>query len=186
MIDRQTEYIWKEFNGKLKGYIAKRVNDRMLAEDILQDVFLKIHANLGNLKDSARLQSWIYQITRNAIVDHYRKHKVNSGLPENLSEPVETLQASPSQQLASGLKEMVKLLPPKYGEALLLTEFEGMKQADLAKKLGISVSGAKSRVQRARHLLKELMYACCHFEFDRRGTVIDYYSASCSCCSDKC
>jgi len=186
VIDDRVEFIWKEFSEKLRGFIAKRVNDPMLVDDILQDVFLKIHTNLDNLKNLAKVKSWIYQITRNAIIDYYRSHRINSELPENLAGPEDNLLLNASQKLAGSLKEMIKLLPPQYREALLLTEFGGMKQADLAKKLGISLSGAKSRVQRGRRMLKELLYQCCHFEFDRRGMIIDYHPIACSCCSQSC
>jgi RNA polymerase sigma-70 factor (ECF subfamily) len=186
MIDQHTEYIWKEFNGKLKGFIAKRVNDPTLVDDILQEVFLKIHTNLDHLNNLAKLKGWIYRIARNAIIDYYRSHRITSELPENLAEPEDNSRLNASQKLAGSLKEMIKLLPPQYREALLLTEFGGMKQADLAKKLGISLSGAKSRVQRGRRMLKDLLYQCCHFEFDRRGMVIDYHPISCCCCSQTC
>jgi len=186
VIDDRVEFIWQEFSEKLRGFIAKRVNDPMLVDDILQDVFLKIHTNLGHLKNLSKLKSWIYQVTRNAIIDYYRSHRINSELPENLAEAEDGSRLNASQKLAGSLKDMIKLLPPHYREALLLTEFGGMKQTDLAKKLGISISGAKSRVQRGRQMLKELLYQCCHFEFDRRGMVIDYHPIACCCCSQTC
>jgi RNA polymerase sigma-70 factor (ECF subfamily) len=78
---------------------------------------------------------------------------------------------------------MIDSLPSHYREALLLTEYEGLSQKDLADRLGISISGAKSRVQRARAMLRDLLMECCHFEFDRYGTVIDYHPIACCCCS---
>jgi RNA polymerase sigma-70 factor (ECF subfamily) len=179
MNHQQTEKIWMEFSGRLKGYIAKRVNNPMIADDILQDVFLKIHSNIHTLKDSSKLQSWIYQITRNAIIDYYRSHRMEYDLPEDLADTEELSSNESTKKLAGGLKDMIRLLPPKYGNALMLTEFEGLTQVELAQKLGLSVSGAKSRVQRGREMLKDMFYACCHFEFDRRRTVIDYHPVSC-------
>jgi RNA polymerase sigma-70 factor (ECF subfamily) len=84
---------------------------------------------------------------------------------------------------------MVDRLPEPYREAIILTEYEGRTQKELAEYLGISLSGAKSRVQRAREKLKIMLLECCYFEFDRRGKVIDYHSRSepcliCSCCDD--
>ena len=78
---------------------------------------------------------------------------------------------------------MIEGLPVKHREALKLTEYEGMTQKELAAKLGISISGAKSRVQRARAMLKDALMQCCHFELDRYGTVIDYHPRTCSSCS---
>jgi len=186
MVNPQLEHIWKEFSARLKSYIAGRVNDDMLAEDLLQEVFLKIHKNLENLKDAGKLQSWIYQITRNTITDHYRQRRIHHELSEDLPDAGEEASSeSAEQRLARSLKGMVKLLPSPYREALWLTDYRGMTQVELAKKSGISVSGAKSRVQRARAMLKDLFFQCCHFEFDRRGTVIDYHPISCCCCAER-
>ena len=68
---------------------------------------------------------------------------------------------------------MIEGLPDAYREAIVLTEFEGLTQKELADRLGISLSGAKSRVQRARGQLKQMLLGCCQFEFDRRGGIID-------------
>ncbi len=76
--------------------------------------------------------------------------------------------------MACWLKPMIDDLPDKYREALWLTEFEGLTQVELAERLGISVSGAKSRVQRGRSLLRHDLLDCCQFEFDRRGGIIGY------------
>ncbi len=79
---------------------------------------------------------------------------------------------------------MVERLPDDYREALLFTEYEGLTQKELAERLGVSYSGAKSRVQRAREKLKTMLLACCHFEFDRLGKVIDY-QPRCACCRNQ-
>lgn len=183
MINQQTEVLWEQFSSRLQHFIAGKISDPFAAEDILQDVFLKIHHNINHLKEGKKLESWVYQITRNTIIDHYRKKRLpQSPMPENL--PVfDTDTESAHFRIAGNLRNMVSLLPEKYKEALLLTDFNGMSQVELAKKLNISVSGAKSRVQRARKMLKELLLQCCHFEFDRRGTIIDYHrSDTCNCC----
>ena len=79
---------------------------------------------------------------------------------------------------------MVESLPADYREALILTEYEGLTQRALAERLGLSFSGAKSRVQRAREKLKAMLLDCCHFEFDRFGKIIDY-QPNCACCTDQ-
>lgn len=191
MLNQQVETIWNEFNDKLRGFIAKRVENKMAADDILQDVFLKIHSGIGNLKEVSKLQSWIYSITRNAITDHYRSRKThfetNGKIDVDLFDAVfdseENSTNDAAKRIAGSLKNMIKLLPKKYSEALLLTAFYGMSQVEMAKKLGLSISGAKSRVQRGRQMLKEMLEKCCHFEFDRRGVIIDYHEKSCCCCN---
>jgi RNA polymerase sigma-70 factor (ECF subfamily) len=181
-VRRDTETIWNEFGASLKRFIRRRVADEDEADDILQDVFLKIHANIGTLRDDSKLLRWIYQITRHAITDYYRSQQPLSEIPESLAITDEA-EEDPLQQLACGLREMVEGLPNKYREALILAEYQGLTQQEIATWLGISLSGAKSRVQRARDLLKGQLLQCCHFELDRLGKVIDYYPHR-ACCAN--
>ena len=192
MLNQQVETIWNEFNDKLLGFINKRVENEMAAEDILQDVFLKIHSGVGNLKDVSKLQSWVYTIARNAITDHYRSRKIQYEHDDNLDHQLaadlldedKAVSNGAASRIAGSLKGMINLLPDKYSEALSLTAFHGVSQVELAKMLNISVSGAKSRVQRGRQMLKEMLEKCCHFEFDRRGVIIDYHEITCCCCGE--
>jgi RNA polymerase sigma-70 factor (ECF subfamily) len=171
---RLTQEIWEDFGQRLRSFILKRIDDPRDADDILQEVFIKIHTNLDSLQDDRRLVPWLYQITRNTIIDHYRSRKVGVPLPETLAIDVELAEKDPITQLAAGLRDMLACLPDKYRQALLLTELEGMKQQELAEQLGISLSGAKSRVQRGRVLLRDALFDCCHFEFDRLGQIMNY------------
>ena len=166
------ENIWHEFAVKLGQFIRARVSDPATAEDILQDVFVKIQARLNQLEDPAKLQGWLYLIARNAIIDHYRTRKQTTEVPETLpAEPPEN--DTEMEGLKASFRRMLYSLPEPYRDALVLTEFEGLTQKKLAERLGISLSGAKSRVQRGRDQLKKMLHECCAFEFDRRGRVID-------------
>ncbi|MCI0747293.1 MAG: RNA polymerase sigma factor SigZ, partial [Verrucomicrobia subdivision 3 bacterium] len=137
-----------------------------------QDVFVKIHGRLDQLEDPTKLQSWLYLIARNAIIDHYRTRKQTTEVPESL--PAETPEDGAEMEgLKAAFRRMLYSLPEPYRDALVLTEFEGLTQKELAERLGISLSGAKSRVQRGREQLKKMLFDCCRFEFDRRGRVID-------------
>jgi RNA polymerase sigma-70 factor, ECF subfamily len=166
------EHIWNEFAHKLGQFIRVRVSDPATAQDILQDVFLKIQKRLGQLKDPTKLEGWIYLMTRNAIIDHYRKRKEMVELPENLPAEPDGHDGE-VDELKAAFRRMIYSLPEPYREAVVLTEFDGLTQQELATHLGISLSGAKSRVQRGRAQLKEMLHECCTFEFDRRGKVID-------------
>ena len=166
------ENIWHEFAVKLGQFIRARVADPATAEDILQDVFVKIRARLDQLEDPAKLQGWLYLIARNAIFDHYRTRKETTEVPESL--PAELPEDDAELEgLKAAFRRMLYSLPEPYRDALVLTEFEGLTQKELADRLGISLSGAKSRVQRGREQLKAMLHECCTFEFDRRGRVID-------------
>ncbi len=179
-----TTALWEEFGQRLGGFIRKRVDDPQDAEDLLQEVFLKIHTRLHTLEQEERVLPWIYTIARNTILDYYRARRPTDPLPEDLAEEPEPLEAEPEARLAAGLQRMIQAcLPGDYQEALLLTEIQGMKQTELAEKLGLSVSGAKSRVQRGRVLLHQALTDCCQFHFDRTGQMIDYapHGTECGC-----
>jgi RNA polymerase sigma-70 factor (ECF subfamily) len=94
-------------------------------------------------------------------------------LPDDLAQPPEdfTDEAEKAALLAS-FRRMITELPEPYREAVQLTELEGLTQQELATRLGISLSGAKSRVQRGRAMLKDMLLECCRFEFDRRGGIV--------------
>jgi RNA polymerase sigma-70 factor (ECF subfamily) len=180
------EALWNQYSRRLGTFIRSRVEDDAEAEDILQEVFIRIHRNLCCQADWDKPESWIYQIARNLIIDHYRKRRSWVELPENLpSEPDwgewVNLEDDPEAKLALSLREMIDELPEPYSQALILTEYQGLSQKQLAERLGISLSGAKSRVQRAREKLRDMLLNCCHFELDRRGRVLDYYQLCCCC-----
>lgn len=177
-----TEHAWEAFHIPLKQFILKRVPEQQSAEDILQDVFLKIHMRIDTLRDEEKLQSWMYQVTRNAIADYYRTHLTTTELSEELLVLEPAVDDDVVRELIPCIKAMVDSLPADYRQALLLTEYQGLTQKELGARLGLSFSGAKSRVQRAREKLKTMLLDCCYFEFDRLGRVIDY-QPKCTCCA---
>ncbi len=179
------ETVWEQFHTRLQKFIGSRVEDEAAAEDILQEVFLRIHTRMDTLSDSSRLESWVFQIARNAIIDHYRRRRETEEIPETVQAEDGFAEPDAAEVLAFSMREMVDELPEPYRQALILTEYDGLTQADLAKRLGISLSGAKSRVQRARQRIKDELLACCHFEFDRYGRVIDYWEHCCCCAGEQ-
>ncbi len=168
-----TEDVWSEFRQRLYSYIRARSRSSQDAEDILQDVFIKVHTRLDTLDDDAHLTSWLYRITHNTIVDHYRK-KVPAPTTDEPPETIEDDVPIAEQRLAPFLRELIEELPNIYREALTLTELEGLTQVEMGERLGLSTSGAKSRAQRGRAMVRERLLDCCHVELDRRHHVIDY------------
>jgi RNA polymerase sigma-70 factor (ECF subfamily) len=177
-----TTEIWDRFSDQLRLFIYRRVTDRQDAEDLLQDVFLKIHSHIDSLHSEERLAPWVYQIARNTITDYYRNRKPTVELPDTLQAEQEEIEQDPISRLAFGVKGMIESLPEIYQQPLILSEIYGVKQAEVADHLGLSVSGAKSRIQRGKAMLKQSLLDCCHFEFDRRGSVIDYIPHQ-ECCT---
>jgi RNA polymerase sigma-70 factor, ECF subfamily len=183
-----TEAVWLEISGRLRRFIAARVRNRDDAEDVLQDVFVKIHDQLPRLEDPARLNAWVYQITRNAIVDYYRRRgrtpELTTEFPDDLAADV--AETDLTDEVAAWLLPMIETLPPKYRDAMRLAEVQGLTQQETAERLGISLSGAKSRVQRGRERLREALVSCCHIELDRAGRVVEWRSRRPSCAAGGC
>src|SRR5712691_5660644 len=108
-----TEQVWGAFQVPLKQFIRKRVPDNDTADDILQEVFLKIHLHIETLKDVKKLQGWIYQIARNAIADYYREKMPTTMLeaPEVLQLPEDPPADDVVTELFPAVRAMVKSLP---------------------------------------------------------------------------
>lgn len=184
MMNSPTEAIWHQLHLDLHRFIGNRVMDEEVADDILQDIFLKIHSQVRTVRDEQKLVSWVYQITRNTIADYYRSQPQNIELPEDWAADDDN-DTDLSSEFALCLRPMLDDLPDKYREVLLLTEYEGLTLQEAADKLNLSLSGAKSRVQRGRESLKRNLLQCCHFEFDRYGRMIDYYPYRTQCEEDQ-
>ncbi|MFO7529684.1 MAG: RNA polymerase sigma factor SigZ [Marinobacter sp.] len=166
--------LWQEYRTKLRAFIRSRVSDETISDDILQDVFLKMHTGLVSLKDETKLKSWLYQIARNAIIDYFRSQKPTVELADQLPHPEIEPNEKTAQELSECLEPMIQLLPENYRDAIILSEIKGLTQKEVAKSQGISLSGAKSRVQRGRALLKTMLSDCCQLEFDHSGRLCDY------------
>lgn len=176
-----TEEIWNRFCCELEQFIKNRVNDKTVADDLLQEIFIKIHLKKDSLKESNKLTAWVYQIARNVIIDYYRQRKpefAGNEFPEQVeTESDEQVRISFNQCIMP----FVEKLEPKYKDAFLQTSFGHLSQKEYAEKLQISYSGAKSRVQRARKMVKDLFLACCPVICDKYGNIIDGGKCGCTC-----
>ncbi|MEK7764354.1 MAG: RNA polymerase sigma factor SigZ [Nitrospirota bacterium] len=178
--------IWQQIHNGLRAFISKRVAYETQVDDIVQDVWLKMQQGLDGLKDQNRLISWIYQIARHAIIDHYRAPGRRREMPAGLAADLEAYGSSPTAQVSSEdsgqlrtelsgcLRPMIERLSGEYRQAVVLVDLEGLTQQEAAAQLGLSLSGMKSRVQRGRRQLKGMLEACCTIELDRRRGVANY------------
>lgn len=168
------ESLWREYRTQLFRFVLKRVPDEAIAEDIVHDVLVRAYNRRDTLRDAGKFESWLYRITRNAVIDHYRAQRPTEPLPADLTTEAPTVDAR--RDLAACIAPLLDALPPHYRDALILADLQGLRQQDAAIRLGLSVSGAKSRVQRARRMLEAKLLDCCRLEFDNRGGIIDYES----------
>jgi len=177
--------LWTEFHDRLLTFIRRRISSETDADDILQEVFLRIHRSAEHLPEVENVSGWVYRITRNTIIDHHRARSSTEGTTAQAARERLRGDATPTESpgedgpseagvdLARCVQVLVNRLPAPYARAVAMTELEGATQKEAAERLGISVSGMNSRVQRGRGKLKDLLVACCTWELDGRGGVLD-------------
>lgn len=188
-MEDKVKHIWTEFSSELYRYINSKVNNKYDSEDILQDIFIKIYENIDKVDDQSKLKSWIYRITKNTIIDYYRKKKDISIDIKEFEKGLEEDNSSDNmnEEISKCLEKMIFELPKKYQEVIELYDTKGMKHKEISEKLDITISCSKMRVQRGKAKLKEILLECCDFEVDAFGNIIDYKKKKdqCKACSRK-
>lgn len=170
----ETERIWHRLGRRVRRLVAARVRSAADVDDLVQTVFLRVHQKRGDLLDSDRLESWVFQIARNAVADHYRGRRTESLDEATVVASDREVDADNCNTVVAGwLPDLVERLPDDQRRATALYEFEGIPQQTIADRESISLSGAKSRIQRGRRKLAEMLQDCCRFQFDARGNVLD-------------
>lgn len=168
--------MYTQFRSELLGYVKSKVRSREDAEDIVQNVFIKISANIDKLADDVKLKNWLFTITRNTVIDYYRvnANKRKVAVADEIDEHVfDARDPDPTKGLDQCMNSMINLLPDEYRDIIIESEIKGVKQKDLADKYGIAYPSMRSRVQRGRERLKQLFYNCCHIATDKHGNVLE-------------
>lgn len=193
-----TEQVYAELHTGLTAFVRRRVRNPADADDIVQRVFLQVHRGLDDLRDDERLHGWIYRAARNAIVDHYRaaapRREIPSGNATDVSDSAGVRagaqdpddEGAAMEELAQCVRPLLEQLTAQDAEALRLTDLDGVTQSEAARRLNLSVSGMKSRVQRARVRLRGVLEECCRLQFDARGSVRDYDQRAGGACGPSC
>jgi RNA polymerase sigma-70 factor (ECF subfamily) len=161
------EQAWNTLSGGLRQFIRARITDPAAAEDVLHNVFAKFQSRIDEFRDRAKVEGWLFRVARNAVIDHYRTQKPTVRLSDSTPVELSATDDLEIEELHVHLREIIDRLPKQYREAFVLTALEGLSQTKLAERLGISISGAKSRVQRARAQFKEMLLGFCQREFSR-------------------
>jgi RNA polymerase sigma-70 factor (ECF subfamily) len=181
------EPVWRELVAQLRAFVLRRIADPDRADDLVAEILLRVHENLPSLEDRELLPNWMFRIARNAVIDEYRR------AARTRERPVATLAEEPAPapdedepgvlgELVQCLRPLLAGLPAEQRRAVELVELDGLAQAEAARREGISLSGMKSRVQRGRRRLAELLDQCCTLTLDARGVPMDYARpARCGC-----
>ena len=159
------EQIWTEFHHRLLTFIMNKVGNTAIAEDILQDVFIQVINKIDSLDDKTKLSSWLYQICRNKIIDHYRTKKITTVSIDEF----DMFDLDLPEQEKSGIENCIRILiselPANFNAILLESEIENITQKDIAENQNLSLPAVKSRLKRGRSLLKEKLLRCCTIQF---------------------
>jgi RNA polymerase sigma-70 factor (ECF subfamily) len=172
--------LWEEFGPPLRGFLARRVPPGVDADDLVQDVFLRVIRSLASLRSTERPEAWLFQIARNALRDSLRARLRRDGRTDALevdlpAAPDAAADRAAEAELAPCLTAMIGRLAEPYRTAITLTSLQGVTQAAAARQAGISISGMKSRVQRGRDQLRQMLVTCCAIAVDVRGGVSDFH-----------
>ena len=176
---------WILFKKALHAYIARRVATDAV-DDIAAEVMLRMADQTSGFSAAAQPMAWMYRVAANLIADHYRRRGVEQrhfapGEQTECRDRVsEEQDSTPEKELALCLLPLIKQLPEHYREAIQRVDIEGESQVNAAKRLGLSTSAMKSRVQRGRQKLKQLLVACCRIEINQRGLMT--YEQKHDCC----
>ena len=177
---------WGDLHAAVRAFIARRVRDSHVADDIAQDVMLKLQSQLATNAPPAaaataaaataaeKLDAWVFRVARNAIIDHYRARQRDGEAAFDGDVAAGEADHNPAAELSGCLRQIIERLPREYADALTWTDLEGLSQQQLADRIGLSLSAAKSRVQRAREKLQAMLLDCCEIERSRAGGVVDY------------
>jgi RNA polymerase sigma-70 factor (ECF subfamily) len=171
---------WNTIQHELLTFVWKKIRDKAASEDIVQDVFIKVQTHWNELKDSEKITGWIFQITRNTVADYYRK---NAKSLKSIPLDWEGEQSNFNDCVAQCLNQLLETLPDKYRIPLQLADVENLSQQEISRRLNISYSGTRSRVQRGRKILKEKMQSLYNMQVDAYGNIIVCENKIPCCCS---
>jgi RNA polymerase sigma-70 factor, ECF subfamily len=186
-----TEQMWREMLPQLRTFVRRRIADPTRADDLVAEILLRIYQNIESLDDRERLPNWVFRIARNAIIDEYRRagrsreHLTATLHDERAEVLADDDDPGAVRELSACLRPMLDGLPAEQRDALEMIDLDGMTQADAAERAGVSLSGMKSRVQRGRRRLAELLGQCCALTLDGRGVPMDYQPPPGCGCADR-
>jgi len=176
--------IYDGYHAKVRKFILSIVRDEWLADDLIQETFLKVQNNLETLKDPSKVSAWIFRIAYNLCQDHFRRTKISkneeringdgeSDFGESFIQLEKSIQKELEQrQMGECVQEQIDLIPEPLKTVLVLHEILGLNQEEIAEILGITTKNVKVRLHRARKKLKSILEDVCSFEIDERGVLI--------------
>jgi RNA polymerase sigma factor (sigma-70 family) len=160
------------------AFLERRLGNRALAEDILQDAFVRSIDKVSALRDREAIVPWFYRVLRNAVTDHHRRRGVASKALDGLAAELETEQSGTDTHasVCGCVAKLAETLKPEYADALRRIEIDGVAVKDYAAEAGITSNHAGVRVFRARDALRKQVERSC-------GTCATHGCLDCTCSS---
>jgi len=163
--------IHSQFGQYLFNFIRKKVGSGDVAEDIYQEVVLKILNKQDQLSGRQSLKSWLFTIAKNQIIDHYRKQKQFTDV--GTLELEDQSEINSYGDLEGCLSSLIAQLPDDYRQIIMLSELQGKSQKELSELLGVNYVTIRSKVQRGRERIRTLIFDACAVEQDKSGRLVD-------------
>ena len=164
-----TQQVWTLYNEDVKRFIFSKIKDEQVTDDLLQETFIKVHTKLHTLQHKEKLKSWVFTIARYSVLDYFRKSNLSQEFLDNSTIADEDPQEHNEEDCLHGI---LKTLPKKYRDPLFLSDIKGIKQIEIASRLKLKLPTLKSRIQRARKMIKEGYVKCCDFKINEKGHLV--------------
>ncbi|KZN41593.1 RNA polymerase sigma factor SigZ [Pseudoalteromonas luteoviolacea] len=168
------EQIWAQYSQALKAFLHTKVTNPEDVEDLLQEVLLKTHLAIESLHKPTSIKAWLFQIAHNTVIDYYRKNGINNNAQQDIAW-YNKEERNVKKELTQCIKPFIQELPEQSAFLLEVIELEGKTQKQLADEMNVSYSTLKSQVQKARKELHDVFNACCQYDIDRQGNLIEYH-----------
>ncbi len=169
--------IQDQYYDRVRKFILASVRDESIADDLIQETFIRVQENLNTLHDPAKLSSWVFRIASNLCQDYFRNRKRSSS-EEEIHEGLIDLQETPLQkkmeqgEMSRCVRDQLELLPESHRRVLILAEIMEFSHQEIAEIMGLTVENVKVRLHRARTKLKKILEEKCVFEVDERNIIV--------------
>lgn len=173
-----TKDIWNHYANDIKYFILSKVKDVNIADDLLQETFIKVHTKLSALKDEDKVKPWLFSIARYTVMDYFRERDF---VYEMTDEDVVLEDQKLEHSEIDCLRGIVKNLPKKYRDPLFLSDIKGMKQSKISEQLHLPLPTVKSQIQRGRKLITQGFMDCCDYKVNDNGHLVGELKEKADC-----
>ena len=168
-----TKLVWDTYADDVKRFVFSKTKNKDVTNDLLQEVFIKVHTKITTLQDVERLKSWLFTIAKNTVLDYFKSSQKEDNTDEDtieiIDEDAPLLKEHSEEDCLYGI---VTKLPKKYRDPLFMADIKGMKQTVIADVLKLPLPTVKSQIQRARKMITKGYIDCCGFELNDKGFLV--------------